>query len=70
LALNERQVGEPAHQLKQRELRLEPAQSRANAVVDPLAEGERPVGVRSMEIELLGMGKDGRVAVDGDEPEE
>src|SRR6266704_4433067 len=57
-------------QCLERDLRLEPAERRANAVVDPFAKGERLRRVRASRIERLRFWEDGGVAARCGQPEE
>ena len=60
LVLDQRQPREPARELRHRQLGLELAEARAQAVVDAAAEGEVAAGVVAVEVEGVGLGEDRR----------
>ena len=70
LVLDEPQVREAFDEAFDGDLRLELAEARAGAIVDPLAEGEVVMGVRARGSKRSGSGKTRRVAPGCGEPEE
>jgi hypothetical protein len=70
LAAGQAQAREPAGQLLERQLRLQPAEAGPWAVVHPAAEREMVGDVGPVEVEPLRLGEDAGVPAGGGEPEE